>query len=51
MKMCVWQLMMGFSSGIKNIYEAAGIKFDFSKAYVKELIEFVFDELKALKKA
>jgi len=43
-------LSLGYTVGIKDIYAAAGIKFDFSKAYVKELIDFVFDELKALKK-
>jgi oligoendopeptidase F len=42
-------LSLGYTVGIKDIYAAAGIKFDFSKAYVKELIDFVFDELKVLK--
>ena len=43
-------LSLGYTVGIKDIYAAAGIKFDFSKEYVKELIDFVFEELKALKK-
>jgi oligoendopeptidase F len=41
-------LKLGYTKSIGEIYEAAGIKFDFSKAYVKELIEFVINELKSL---
>ena len=42
-------LSLGYTVGIKEIYATAGIKFDFSKEYVKELIEFVYSELKILK--
>jgi len=30
---------------VKELYEAAGIKFDFSESYVKELMDFVREEL------
>ena len=33
---------------IPEVYKAAGIKFDFSKAYIKELMDFVKEELNAL---
>lgn len=38
-------LKLGYTKTIKEIYETAGIKFDFSASYVKELAEFVKDEL------
>lgn len=41
-------LKLGYTKSIGEIYEAAGIKFDFSKEYVKELIEFVINELKSI---
>lgn len=41
-------LKLGYTKTIGEIYEAAGIKFDFSKEYVKELIEFVINELKSI---
>jgi oligoendopeptidase F len=41
-------LKLGYTKSIGEIYEAAGIKFDFSKEYVKELIDFVLNELKSL---
>lgn len=43
-------LKLGYTKSIGEIYEAAGIKFDFSKEYVKELIEFVINELESLDK-
>jgi len=41
-------LKLGYTKTIKEIYETAGIKFDFSAAYVKELAEFVKGELEKL---
>lgn len=38
-------LKLGYTKTIKEIYETAGIKFDFSAGYVKELAEFVKGEL------
>lgn len=38
-------LKLGYTEPIAKIYETAGIKFDFSSAYVKELIDFVKAEL------
>lgn len=38
-------LKLGYTRTIKEIYETAGIEFDFSAAYVKELAEFLKDEL------
>lgn len=34
-------LALGYTKSIPEIYKAAGIKFDFSPAYVKELMDFV----------
>jgi oligoendopeptidase F len=41
-------LKLGYTKPIKDIYETAGIKFDFSVDYVHELAEFVKSELKKL---
>ncbi|CAN5433846.1 M3 family oligoendopeptidase [soil metagenome] len=38
-------LKLGYTQPIGKIYEAAGIKFDFSKEYVRELVGFVKDQL------
>jgi oligoendopeptidase F len=38
-------LKLGYLRSIPEIYKAAGIKFDFSRAYIKELMDFVKDEL------
>ena len=38
-------LKLGYMRTIPEIYQAAGIKFDFSKAYIHELMEFVKEEL------
>jgi oligoendopeptidase F len=38
-------LQLGYLKSIPEIYEAAGIKFDFSRAYIKELMDFVRAEL------
>jgi oligoendopeptidase F len=41
-------LSLGYSKPINEIYETAGIKFDFSLSYVEELADFVKDELQKL---
>jgi oligoendopeptidase F len=41
-------LKLGYTKTIKEIYETAGIKFDFSASYVKELAEFVKGEMEKL---
>ncbi len=41
-------LKLGYTKTIKQIYETAGIEFNFSKSYVEELADFVRDELKKL---
>ena len=38
-------LRLGYMKTIPEIYRAAGIKFDFSKAYIKELMKFVREEM------
>jgi oligoendopeptidase F len=41
-------LALGYTRSIPEIYEAAGIKFDFSPDYIKELMDFVkaeYDQL------
>ncbi len=37
-------LSLGYTKSIPQIYEAAGIKFDFSPEYIKELMDFVKEE-------
>jgi oligoendopeptidase F len=41
-------LKLGYTKTIGEIYETAGIKFDFSASYVKELADFVKEELEKL---
>jgi len=41
-------LALGYTKPMNEIYETAGIKFDFSAAYVKELADFVKQELEKL---
>lgn len=41
-------LKLGYKAPITKIYEAAGIRFDFSKEYIKELMDFVKTEMEAL---
>ena len=38
-------LKLGYTKSIGEIYETAGIKFDFSSAYIKELASFIVKEL------
>ena len=41
-------LKLGYTKTIREIYETAGIKFDFSAAYIQELVSFVQQELEIL---
>lgn len=41
-------LKLGFSKPIGALYEEAGIKFDFSEDYLKEIIDFIVEELEIL---
>lgn len=41
-------LKLGYTKTIREIYETAGIRFDFSAAYVQDLVTFVQHELKKL---
>jgi len=41
-------LRLGYTRTIPEIYQAAGIQFDFSQPYIKKLMEFVNDELDQL---
>ena len=41
-------LKLGYTKTIREIYETAGIKFDFSAAYIQELVGFVHHELEIL---
>ncbi len=41
-------LSLGYTATISEIYNAAGIRFDFSKKYVSELMSFVNEELNKL---
>lgn len=41
-------LALGYTVSIKEIYQTAGIRFDFSSEYISELIAFVSEELKNL---
>jgi oligoendopeptidase F len=41
-------LKLGYTVSIPEVYKAAGIRFDFSENYIRELISFVKDELKKL---
>jgi oligoendopeptidase F len=41
-------LKLGYTKSIPEVYQAAGIKFDFSKAYIKELMTFLKEELEKL---
>lgn len=43
-------LKLGYMKGIPEIYKAANIKFDFSREYIKELMNFVRKELEAIDK-
>jgi oligoendopeptidase F len=42
-------LSLGYTKSIPEIYETAGIKFDFSKAYIQELMDFLWKEYELVK--
>ncbi len=42
-------LSLGYSRSLPELYEAAGIKFDFSQAYISELVQFLKKEYEALR--
>jgi oligoendopeptidase F len=42
-------LRLGYTKPIGEIYKAAGVKFDFSKEYIKELISFTKEQLYSIK--
>lgn len=42
-------LQLGYRKPIKEIYETAGVKFDFSRSYIKELVDFIKGELESVK--
>lgn len=42
-------LKLGYSKSVKELYKAAGIKFDFSVDYIKGIVEFIKEELALLK--
>lgn len=44
-------LKLGYTKPIDQIYEAAGIKFDFSEEYLQELADFVYAEYESVVKA
>lgn len=41
-------LKLGYSKPIPEIYKTAGIKFDFSYEYIKELVDFIKKEIESL---
>lgn len=41
-------MTLSYTKPVRELYEAAGIKFDFSAEYIKELMEFVRQELRDL---
>lgn len=41
-------LSLGYTQSIATVYEAAGVKFDFSEAYISKLISFIQSKLKEL---
>jgi oligoendopeptidase F len=43
-------LSMGYTRPIPEIYEAAGIRFDFSEPYIRELIEFMVGEIERVER-
>jgi oligoendopeptidase F len=41
-------LALGHTAGIREVYETAGIRFDFSKENIRELMDFVGEEMRRL---
>ena len=42
-------LSLGYKAPIRDIYAAANVPFDFSRAHIDELMAFVGEEIKSLK--
>ncbi|HEY6160516.1 MAG TPA: M3 family oligoendopeptidase, partial [Bacteroidia bacterium] len=42
-------LSLGYTKSIPEIYATAGIRFDFSREYVKELVDFIMSEMEKVK--
>ncbi|RLC51148.1 MAG: M3 family oligoendopeptidase [Candidatus Cloacimonadota bacterium] len=42
-------LKLGYTKPVNELYETAGIKFDFSEKYIRQLVDFVKEELEGLK--
>jgi oligoendopeptidase F len=42
-------LKLGYSKSVKEIYETAGIKFEFSREYIGELMKFLKSEIEKIK--
>jgi oligoendopeptidase F len=42
-------LTMGYTRPMHEVYEAAGIKFDFSEAYIQDLMDFAMGEIRKIK--
>ncbi|QIP11669.1 M3 family oligoendopeptidase [Spirosoma aureum] len=43
-------LSLGYKAPIREIYAAANVPFDFSREHIRELMEFVWEEIETLKK-
>lgn len=41
-------LALGYTKDIKSIYQEAGVQFDFSEGYIKELSEMIVDQLEKI---
>ncbi len=41
-------LKLGYTRTIRKIYETAGVRFDFSAAYIRELAQFIVKELELI---
>ena len=41
-------LKLGYTRPIPEVYAAAGIRFDFGLAYIRELMQFVKDEIEKI---
>lgn len=41
-------LDIGYSKSVSEVYEAAGIRFDFSEKYIEEIVEFIKKELELI---
>jgi oligoendopeptidase F len=48
LKSYIEALRLGYKAPVRKIYETAGIRFDFSQAYISELMAFVKEEINKL---